>query len=904
MSASNQQTVYRLPPHTYIHVLDVTSNITRLEVGPQTFVRQDNETVVLEPSKMITVPNRSYVVIENPVLKDSKGGIVFQDGFKQAKLRHAEQEIRHAQDPFPLHPGEALKLGVTPLTIVPADNALRLRAVLDFTGDDGAAHAAGDEWLFKGPGTYRPAVEVVVVETIRATVILQNQALRVQARKEMKDHKGVERVTGAQWLVKDVGAYLPGVHEQVLKVVDAVVLTDKKALHMRATKNATDDFGKQRRNGDEWLITLADTDAHIAAVEEQVVAEVPITVLTNRQYAVIVDPAGADGRPQMGHKKMIQGPAQFFLNPGEALENGRVESIRVLGEDEGLVLRANESFVDGETTRKPGDRWMVRGPAEYIPPTTCEVVTTHRAIPLDDNEGIYVRDTQSGQVKVIRGETYMLSENEELWRKELPPAVEELLHAAKDPAADRSTGTKQGGSGTGGGGGGGGAGGRGKRDKSRAITFRVPHNAAVQIYDYKSKTPRVVFGPELVMLGPEEQFTQLSLSGGKPKRPNEIKALCLLLGPDFCTDRIVVETADHARLEIQLSYNWRFDVDKEDTAAGDKLFCVPDFVGDMCKAVASRVRGAVAGVQFDDFHKNSAKIIRRSVFGVYSAEDAGKGLGEAGKIRDVHAFEANCLNITSIDIQSAEPVDQRTRDALQKSVQLAIEITTNSQEATARHEAQRLEQEAKGKLERQRIDDQAEAEDSRQKLLGLQAKSAAVESSGQAKAEAQSRAEAARIEGEAAVKQAELKAQAAKIESESELTRVNAAREAEIRFIQQQDALEIAKSKSLNAIEQDKFKSMVDAIGRETITAMARAGPEMQVKLLQGLGIKSTLITDGKSPINLFQTAQGLIGGAGGMGMGMGMNMGMGAPAQPPAAQEAGSPDSARRDYVEVDGSA
>ena len=42
--------------------------------------------------------------------------------------------------------------------------------------------------------------------------------------------------------------------------------------------------------------------------------------------------------------------------------------------------------------------------------------------------------------------------------------------------------------------------------------------------------------------------------------------------------------------------------------------------------------------------------------------------------------------MTSIDIQSVEPVDQRTRDALQKSVQLAIEITTNSQEATARYE--------------------------------------------------------------------------------------------------------------------------------------------------------------------------------------------------------------------------
>jgi len=58
----------------------------------------------------------------------------------------------------------------------------------------------------------------------------------------------------------------------------------------------------------------------------------------------------------------------------------------------------------------------------------------------------------------------------------------------------------------------------------------------------------------------------------------------------------------------------------------------------------------------------------------------------------------NLLVVTSIDIQSVESVDQRTRDSLQKSVQLAIEITTNSQEAAARHEAERLEQEAKGRL--------------------------------------------------------------------------------------------------------------------------------------------------------------------------------------------------------------
>lgn len=42
-------------------------------------------------------------------------------------------------------------------------------------------------------------------------------------------------------------------------------------------------------------------------------------------------------------------------------------------------------------------------------------------------------------------------------------------------------------------------------------------------------------------------------------------------------------------------------------------------------------------------------------------------------------FPENLLVITNIDVQSVEPVDQRTRDSLMKSVQLAIEITTNSQ---------------------------------------------------------------------------------------------------------------------------------------------------------------------------------------------------------------------------------
>lgn len=52
--------VIRIPPYHYIHVLDRNSNVTRLEIGPQTFIRQDHEKFVTgsQPVKMITLPPR------------------------------------------------------------------------------------------------------------------------------------------------------------------------------------------------------------------------------------------------------------------------------------------------------------------------------------------------------------------------------------------------------------------------------------------------------------------------------------------------------------------------------------------------------------------------------------------------------------------------------------------------------------------------------------------------------------------------------------------------------------------------------------------------------------------------------------------------------------------------------
>ena len=49
----------------------------------------------------------------------------------QIRLQHAETEVRLAQDPFPLYPGEEAD-AVKQLTVVPAMQALRLRAEREF----------------------------------------------------------------------------------------------------------------------------------------------------------------------------------------------------------------------------------------------------------------------------------------------------------------------------------------------------------------------------------------------------------------------------------------------------------------------------------------------------------------------------------------------------------------------------------------------------------------------------------------------------------------------------------------------------------------------------------------------------------------------------------------------------
>jgi len=295
---------------------------------------------------MILIPPRHYCEIKNPV--NRKNGVPVTDDKGQFKLRHEDTEIRFEQEPFALFPGEQLLGKVTPLKVVDANSALKLKAIRDFTlkqGEKEVKIRAGDEWLFKGPATYIPRVEVQVVEYIQSTIIRENRALKLRAKRDCVDSKRQPRKAGEEWLVRDVGAFLPSVDEEIVSTVEAIVLTEKVALHLSVNATFVDVFGKQRKAGSEWLVTFKDTDTYIPDVLEKVVGIVKITTLSSNQYCIVNNPCGADGKPRPGKRELRRGETGFFLQPGESIE-GSIKDAYILAEEEALLLCAAQTFKD------------------------------------------------------------------------------------------------------------------------------------------------------------------------------------------------------------------------------------------------------------------------------------------------------------------------------------------------------------------------------------------------------------------------------------------------------------------------------------------------------------------------------------------------------------------------------
>ena len=87
-------------------------------------------------------------------------------------------------------------------------------------------------------------------------------------------------------------------------------------------------------------------------------------------------------------------------------------------------------------------------------------------------------------------------------------------------------------------------------------------------------------------------------------------------------------------------------------------------------------------------------------------------------------------------------------------------------------------------------------------------------------------------------------------------------KDAELEYLQRKNELLLQRRRQELEMETEFYLKRVEAVGSDNLRLIACSGAERDVRMLKALNLKSTLITDGKAPINLLDTTAGLIGQA------------------------------------------
>lgn len=785
----------------------------------------------------------------------------------------------------------------------------------------------GERYMVTGPATYYPRLEEEVADRRRPVTVRPEAALHCRALETFTTTGGdggadVTIPGGSEYLRVALGEYLPALAEAVT-LVPALALSRDDGVHVEVSRDYMDPRpiakGRERKAGEVFTVTSDDCRFFPLHPYDVKLEEIRRTLVTAEQYCVVATvprqgqrgaaatkqpPArvrpkrkGSAAAPTTGgsvnylNRRVLTNTA-FFLAYDEVLVVPP-RDVHILSADQAVLLEALEDFLDDLAAEAPvprlrGDRWLVCGPHRFIPSRHVSIVRdpltgrdSREKVLLTDGQGVYVRHTTTGVVRLISGPaSYMLEAGEELWEKPLPAEVRSRLNARPISVGrvvrkfNRGRELKRGGGRNNEEEGGGGRDSEAeKRKRVYGVVFHIPDRGVTQLFNYRTQKTRTLFGPDRVLLEPDEDFTVVSLSGSPwvaeepnrcfPKVPGCIMALYLFLGPSNMSDVVQVETSDHARLSLQLCYDWYFDIPNGDAAAANKCFVVNDFVGNTCSFIASRVRSAVASLPFEQFHERSAQVLRESVFGFEPpapATDGATATAAAPRPAKELRFPANNLVVTSVDIQEMQVLDGSTLRGLHKSVKTAIEIATHTQEVRAQQTATARRQASQGLLDRQRMADRVANEEQRRVLLETQREVLGIVSSSKSTAIAEALSQAASIESSAAV-------EAAKIRTEREvlvngvLAEAQRRKKAALRDHEASIARESGEfHKAVEAVRHDLIDKVVAAIGPDTIAEMAKAGPELQAALLKSMGLEGYLVTDGSTPINLFQTASALSG--------------------------------------------
>ena len=540
----------------------------------------------------------------------------------------------------------------------------------------------------------------------------------------------IDKQNGETELVEGPCRRRLGFDERVVGGIQTkLVLDEKQYVHVLDSQS-----GDARLLEGPTRRSLAFGEQLVGAVQNKV-------ILAERQYCVISNPhnqnpvgtgpgtgAARAAKILYGEREVRQGPQSFSLHPGEKLE-GPVQNEHVLTKYDAVLVKALTD-TDG---RHAGEKFLVKGPAQFVPSKHETILRQVQAIPLSNTDGIYVQNEDTGEVRLVTVPVdYFLAPNEKLFEKELTDdelaglGLEEQRAPERGGRAGVRILTRQA------------ANTSFLEDRTCALVLELEDKEVVYLYD--GSDIRIEQGPKTTFLGPYERPKVLNLSGGKPIQQGVLKVALVKLGPDFIYDQIKVRTNDNAQLRVDVTYKWRFRVreDAAETRQADlkKIFSIEDFVGYAAETLSSEIRSVAAGHNFEDFHANALDHIVKKLFGE-----------EDGERKASRIFEENGLEIFGVDITGINPEDPKIAEKLHEAIKSNMDIYCRRLVLSATLEAERQEVEGQRKIESERSE-LIKSQVANERLR--QTETAKIQSEA-GKINAESEAEAIRIKSEASL---------------------------------------------------------------------------------------------------------------------------------------------------------
>jgi hypothetical protein len=382
----------------------------------------------------------------------------------------------------------------------------------------------------------------------------------------------------------------------------------------------------------------------------------------------VYDDTFDDSLPPIGTELIVRGTERSFYVPRSGIEvvphQGRyVRKAWRMDRSSGLHLRVVASFEATEGDQLPpgsyssGQDVFLWGREGYFFPTeSTNVIDRIVAIPLAENEGIYVRDRSSGAVRIVEGPTAFLPD----------PTKETVLQRVLTDAQLARFGD-------------------GARS-DRVPAVYVPPSTAVMVVAKDRR--EVVTGPRTRLLGFDEDLEELKLSTGRPKTDAELLSTCFLrIEGNKVSDVIEVETADHVELSVALSYRVSFVGDPQ------RWFNVKDYVGLLCDHLSSIIRGIGRGVSLEDFYTRGTSIVRDAVLGARSEEGRREGRN----------FEENGMWVYDVEVLALEVLDPEVESLLSSAQRMAIVSEIGRKKQALRLGDERLTEEVSQAIYRTRV---------------------------------------------------------------------------------------------------------------------------------------------------------------------------------------------------------